>query len=160
MDQVLSHPSAPGRVYLGINALFIILVTSLVGLRFWARRLKRTFFGWDDWCILVALLIFYGQASFNIWVVYHGALGYHTAQAGESGVRNMLLQLTASQFIYAIQFFMIRLSICLLLKRIFVQPWLQRTGELSHTTPHPFIQQLLLFLLSATIWLSIYFQCG
>jgi hypothetical protein len=93
MDQVLSHPSAPGRVYLGINALFIILVTSLVGLRFWARRLKRTFFGWDDWCILVALLIFYGQASFNIWVVYHGALGYHTAQAGESGVRNMLLQL-------------------------------------------------------------------
>lgn len=127
MDKVPSHPSAPGRVYIGINALFTILVTFMVGLRFWARHLKRSFFGWDDWCILAALLIFYGQSAFNYWVVYHGALGYHVAQAGEVGVRNMFLQLTISQFIYAVQFFMIRLSICFLLKRIFVQAWLQRT---------------------------------
>ncbi|KAL8713855.1 MAG: hypothetical protein Q9220_002000 [cf. Caloplaca sp. 1 TL-2023] len=127
MDGPPSHPSGPGRVYTGINALFLVLVTVFVGLRFWARRLKRTFLGCDDWCILLALVIYYGQAALNFWVVDHGGLGYHAAQAGKIAEKNMLLQLTVSQFIYAVQFFVIRLSICFLFKRIFVQPWLQRT---------------------------------
>ncbi|KAL9602097.1 MAG: hypothetical protein Q9219_002093 [cf. Caloplaca sp. 3 TL-2023] len=126
-QQPPSQPSGPGRTYIAINALFIVLVSALVGLRFWARRLKKTYYGWDDWWILAALIIFYGQASLNFWVVYHGGLGYHAPQAGRLGVRNTFLQLTISQFIYAIQFLTIRLSICFLFKRIFVQRWLQKT---------------------------------
>ena len=131
-QQPPSHPSGPGRTYVGINAFFLVLASALVALRFWARYLKRAFYGWDDWSILAALIIYYGQASFNFWVVYHGGLGYHAAQAGKLGVKNTFLQLTISQFIYAIQFFTIRLSICFLFKRIFVQRWLQRTSKPSY----------------------------
>ncbi|KAL9003589.1 MAG: hypothetical protein Q9188_003555 [Gyalolechia gomerana] len=122
-----SHPSGPGRTYIGLNIFFIVVTSTLVALRFWARHLKRTFYGWDDWWILVALIIYYGQAALNFWVVYHGGLGYHADEAGRPGEKNTLLQLTISQFIYAVQFFTIRLSICFLLKRIFVQRWLQKT---------------------------------
>ena len=122
-------PSTPGRAYIGINVLFIVLATTAVGARFWGRHLKRTALGLDDWCILAALIVQYGQSCFNFWVVAAGGLGYHAEEVSKREMENMFLDLFGSQFIYAVQFTLIRLSICFLLKRIFITRWLQKTSE-------------------------------
>lgn len=122
-------PSKPGRVFIGINVLFIVLVTIAVGARFWGRHLKRTQLGWDDWCILAALIVNYGQSAFNFWVVAAGGLGYHAQEVSKQEMENMFLDLFGSQFIYAVQYTLIRLSICFLLKRIFIKRWLQNTSK-------------------------------
>ena len=122
-------PSTPGREYIGINVLFILLATIAVGARFWGRHLKRTPLGLDDWCILAALVVQYGQSSLNFWVVAAGGLGYHAEDVSKKEMENMFLDLFGSQFIYAVQFTLIRLSICFLLKRIFITRWLQNTSK-------------------------------
>lgn len=124
-----SGPSSPGRAFVGINVLFIVLVSTAVGARFWGRHLKRTLLGWDDWSILAALIVYYGQSAFNFWVVARGGLGYHANEVSKQEMENMFLQLFGSQFIYAVEFALIRLSICFLLKRIFIMRWLQNTSK-------------------------------
>lgn len=42
---------ATAVVFMGVGAV-------AVALRFLARSIKKTFFGWDDWSILIALLLF------------------------------------------------------------------------------------------------------
>ena len=127
-----SHPqelSAPGRTFVAVNVLLMILTSLSVALRFLGRHIKGAVLGWDDWCILAALVINYGQTSFNLWLARHGGLGYHASAVSEEELRNMFLQLTASQFIYAIHFSLIRLSICFLFMRIFIQVWQQKTSK-------------------------------
>ena len=122
-------PSGPGRAYIGVTSLFIVLITIAVGARFWARHLKRTRLGWDDWSILAALIVQYGQSVFNYWVVASGGLGYHAEEVSRREMENMFLDLFGSQFIYAVQFTLIRLSICFLLKRIFIARWFQNISK-------------------------------
>lgn len=114
-----------GWTYLGINILFLVLVNLAVAARLYSRRINRARPGWDDWFILAALVVYYGQFSFNVWVIFEGGLGHHRDEVPANATENMLLQLTISQFIYAVQFVLIRFSICALLMRIFPQRWLR-----------------------------------
>jgi hypothetical protein len=120
--------SSRGWTYLGVNILFLILVTVVVAARFWSRRLTKARYGWDDWLILGALVVYCGQFSFNVWVIRNGGLGHHVKELPNIAVENTLLQLTISQFIYAINFILIRFSICMLLMRIFPQRWLRHSS--------------------------------
>ena len=129
MIQSNSGLSGPGRTFIAINIVFILLVSVAVAARFWSRNLKKTLYGWDDWTILAALIVYYGQGAFNFWVVVKGGLGYHAVQVTKPEVENMFLQLTVSQFLYAVNFVLIRFSICFLLLRLFPQRWLLNTGK-------------------------------
>ena len=120
--------SSRGWTYLGVNILFLFLVTVVVAARFWSRRLTKARYGWDDWLILGALVVYCGQFSFNVWVIRNGGLGHHVKELPNIAVENTLLQLTISQFIYAINFILIRFSICMLLMRIFPQRWLRHSS--------------------------------
>ena len=130
-DQASSSSAitGPGRTILGINVLFAVLVSLAVAARFWSRRLKKTLYAWDDWSILAALVVYYGQVSFNIWAVANGGLGYHADQISKQQLRNTFFQLTVIQFIYAVNFVLIRFSICFLLLRLFPQKWLLYTSN-------------------------------
>jgi hypothetical protein len=124
--------SRDGWTYLGINILFLVLVTLTVAARFWSRHLTKSLYGWDDWLILAALVVYYGQFSFNVWVIPNGGLGHHVKELPPKALENMLLQLTISQFIYPVDLVLIRFSICALLMRIFPQRWFRHTSTLRH----------------------------
>ena len=114
---------------MGVNILFIILNSLAIITRFWSRRLKRTPYSWDDWCILAAMVVFLGQSALNFWVIFQGGLGYHAHQVSPQQLENMLKQLTISQFIYALNFVLIRMSICFLFLRLFPQKWILQIGK-------------------------------
>ncbi|KAK0507627.1 hypothetical protein JMJ35_010150 [Cladonia borealis] len=131
MTQSNTGISGPGRTFIAINIVFILLVSVVVAARFWSRNLKKTLYGWDDWTILAALIVYYGQGAFNFWVVVKGGLGYHAIQVTKPELENTFLQLTVSQFLYAVNFVLIRFSICFLLLRLFPQRWLVNTVSIA-----------------------------
>lgn len=134
--------SSAGSTYIAVSVVFDVLTALAVGARFWSRRLNKAWCWWDDWFILAALVVSYGQSAFNYWVAVDGGLGWHVDQVSMQETQNMLFQLTISQFIYAVDFVLIRFSICFLFLRLFTQKWLRHTGESSPLLPADYADDL------------------
>ena len=65
-DPDLPHDSMVSHI-IGIGSAMLMLVTVVVGARFWIRwRLVKGRFGADDWCILVAWVL---AVAFDVGVI-------------------------------------------------------------------------------------------
>ena len=103
VQETLGRPSLPlghnGYRVVVVAAVFTALVTVVVILRFYARRLKNVSYGLEDWfalsstvgfvwlplevCRLIIIkIIFYGYAVDGILAVCVGGIGYHVEEIG------------------------------------------------------------------------------
>lgn len=73
--------STEGQVSLGLSYFLTAFSTLMVVLRFWSRKLSRFGIGWDDWLILVTLLLLYFVLALSVVLVYEGGVGKPMAQA-------------------------------------------------------------------------------
>ncbi|KAM3072434.1 hypothetical protein ACMFMG_009235 [Clarireedia jacksonii] len=102
-----------------VDIVLLVLTTTFVGLRFYARRLQNVRYGSEDWTILAALVIFYAYIGVSFAAIFGGGIGYHASQLSLEQA-TLALQLTlAIQVTYAAGVGLVKCSICLLLMRIF-----------------------------------------
>lgn len=73
--------STEGQVSLGLSYFLTVFSTLMVALRFWSRKLSRFGYGWDDWLILVTLVLLYFVLALSVLLVYEGGVGKPMAQA-------------------------------------------------------------------------------
>ncbi|POS70078.1 integral membrane protein [Diaporthe helianthi] len=74
-------PLATGGVQLLIICwIFTPLAIVAVGLRFWARRVKRQSLVLNDWVIAVALVFNCGQTALLTYASVYGGIGHHMAE--------------------------------------------------------------------------------
>ena len=66
---------------------------------------------------MAALLVQYCQSVFNFWVIIVSGHGYHAEEVSKHEMEITFLDIFGNQFLYAVQFTLIRLSLCFLLRR-------------------------------------------
>ncbi|KAF2236939.1 hypothetical protein EV356DRAFT_39400 [Viridothelium virens] len=81
--------------------------------------------------MLVALPCFYSQVATQYYSVIAGGLGFHEWQNSTSTNQNAIKSMTVMQYPYALTLTLVRLSICVLLRRIFIQKWLRVCSMLA-----------------------------
>ena len=64
--------NASGKQTFGSGIAFIVVASSAVVLRFYARTLTKVKWAMDDWTILLTLFAFYGYMAAEFW----GAVKY------------------------------------------------------------------------------------
>lgn len=102
-----------------VNTIFIVVSVLSVALRFASRLARRLHPGIDDWLCAAALVAYLGQAAIVYEMIFVGHAGYPTAaMTPEAGVEFLKLT-TAVQVPYALVLLFTRLSIIVLLHRIF-----------------------------------------
>lgn len=62
---------------IAIAIVFLVLPTSIVGLRIWAKTMSRKGLGWDDFLILLALTTLIGSCIVQLIAAIDGQLGQH-----------------------------------------------------------------------------------
>ncbi|KAF1919979.1 hypothetical protein BDU57DRAFT_513312 [Ampelomyces quisqualis] len=102
--------------------LFVAVVS--VTLRFWARRLVKTFLGADDW-VNAAGLLFTGAYTAISWVLIENGMGRHIWWLDDLELFVKLSLVVEVTYIVAI--LLIKSSILLLYHRIFPQLWFKWT---------------------------------
>ncbi|KAI9698856.1 MAG: hypothetical protein M1820_007363 [Bogoriella megaspora] len=105
--------STGGAKEQAIFAVFsFVLAGLLVAGRFVARKMKAATPSLDDWLMLAAFVM-----------IFLGGAGYHAQDLSEEDIMTVAKLLTVIQFPYGIAMTSIRLSICILLVRVFVMRW-------------------------------------
>lgn len=66
---------------IAIAVIFMVLPTSVVGLRIWAKTMSRRGFGWDDYLIVLALATTIGSCVVQLIAAIDGQLGQHQTDA-------------------------------------------------------------------------------
>lgn len=100
---------------LGINISLAIMATFAVAGRFWARKIINAKLWWDDWTILVAVILCYGSIAHAVVGINLG-LGIPFANAHRSDfLKNGLVYFC----LYIVTLATIKLSILLMYYRIF-----------------------------------------
>ena len=133
--------SQEGRGLLGLGAFFVFFATCMVCARICSRHIKKAGYGLDDIFSLAALPCFYAQGltlrclgrsialtflvALHAYAVIAGGLGFHQWQNSTSTNQNIIKSMTIIQYPYSLSLLFVRLSICLLLRRIFIQRWLR-----------------------------------
>ncbi|KAB8234235.1 hypothetical protein ETB97_001418 [Aspergillus alliaceus] len=102
-----------------VNSISIGLATFAVIGRFMARRLGKLSLAADDWTILVALSLDLGLYALFVACRAHG-LGAHRAVVPEADVSTFLKLLYYFQIFYILAPPMVKISLLLLYKRIFM----------------------------------------
>lgn len=115
-----------GHAMLSAGIVFIILATACIIGRFWSRYKKGAGLGWDDWIIAVALPFYVAQMGLSWWGVYGCGLGAHGNMEQQVATAK---ELTIIQYPYAMALFLVRMSICALYLRIFIQQWVKIFGK-------------------------------
>ena len=60
LSSFLATDESPGKMY-ALAVVLTLLAIVAVGLRFWARRLTKSGFAWDDFFIVLALWVISGE---------------------------------------------------------------------------------------------------
>ncbi|KAI3395580.1 hypothetical protein diail_1092 [Diaporthe ilicicola] len=105
--------------FVASTSLSWALAVACVGMRFWARKLTRSGFWWDDWIILSSL-IWTGMFFFTAtcYIVPRG-LGLHIWAAPPGAMRAYFFGLYIVEFAYVLSLFAVKSSILALYWRIF-----------------------------------------
>ncbi|KAI1151633.1 hypothetical protein F4825DRAFT_476841 [Nemania diffusa] len=122
-----------GRRRLTTSIVAGTIVVLSVALRFWCKFILKSGIYADDWWILAAVPIYLGAVADDIWGVFNGISGEDSAQ-----IIAMLLQNPSPALVLALEVYLkslyigfvlnlflltsIRISICLLYRRIFSTP--------------------------------------
>jgi len=67
--------SSSGSAILAVSIVFTLLAIIAVGLRTWARSITSVKFGWDDWLIVITIILCVAGTALNIYGVAVHALG-------------------------------------------------------------------------------------
>ncbi|OCL15437.1 hypothetical protein AOQ84DRAFT_384022 [Glonium stellatum] len=111
--------SAGGIEIIIIDAIVGFTATVWTGLRFYSRRMKKTQTYPEDYVVLLALLMLYGFILDSILMVFVGGFGHHLTELRPYHVERCLKLGLGSQFLFAFAVGLVKLSICLMLSRIF-----------------------------------------
>lgn len=76
-DKLNTH----GRISFVAAITFVVLSTFAVVLRFWAKNIKKTKLGWDDFWISVSLIVLYAYTGVMLW-------GKHSCSLSFTGLNN------------------------------------------------------------------------
>ncbi|TGJ80466.1 hypothetical protein E0Z10_g8296 [Xylaria hypoxylon] len=107
-----------------MTVLFTVIVIAVVALRFYARRITRAGYGWDDWTALAALFFTLALNGIFLGATIEGAITGHSPVVDGWPV-TIPLEIVAQKYKYAFQitekivFGLIKVSILLLWKRLF-----------------------------------------
>ncbi|KAJ0122137.1 hypothetical protein J7T55_002649 [Diaporthe amygdali] len=105
--------------FVASTSLTWAMAVACVGMRFWARKLTRSGFWWDDWIILTSIIwtgIFFFTAT--CYIVPRG-LGLHIWAAPPGAMRAYFFGLYIVEFAYVLALFSVKSSILALYWRIF-----------------------------------------
>ncbi|KAI9760262.1 MAG: hypothetical protein M4579_001776 [Chaenotheca gracillima] len=107
-----------------VTIVFLMLATTAVCLRFYARYMRRVQCVIEDYMVLAALILYYGHSAINIMAQYMGGVGRHTTEVPSDALERLLKLVLALQVIYAFEIGLLKISICVLLIRVFfVKPF-------------------------------------
>ncbi|KAI8627305.1 hypothetical protein F5Y19DRAFT_486914 [Xylariaceae sp. FL1651] len=126
MSAVDASPDYVGwrvEVFIGV---FTPLTVLLVALRFYARSLVASGYGFEDWLVLVALLAQLLQTGLIIGSIKEGGVGLHVGYLEETEPEKItifLKYLVAISIWYLATIWIAKLSICMLYRRLFPGRW-------------------------------------
>ncbi|KAI4159446.1 MAG: hypothetical protein L6R39_000348 [Caloplaca ligustica] len=115
----LPNDNSRARTVVGCAIAFPAMATLAVIGRFVARRLKKADLMADDWLIVLALIAVYGQMIIIILSVVYGGVGHHLHDLTDENLVVYFKLLAAVQFSFGLSLGLAKISICLLLERIF-----------------------------------------
>ncbi|KAF2088975.1 hypothetical protein K490DRAFT_64191 [Saccharata proteae CBS 121410] len=107
------------RTQFGLHTFLIVLSTLLLGLRLLARWLKRVGFWWDDWSLVIALVLDFVLYGVGLAFLRYG-MHTHVWVLGRDNLTLMLKLLVAYQVIYCTTLLFVKVSWCLFYLRVFV----------------------------------------
>ncbi|MCJ1453372.1 hypothetical protein MMC28_003719, partial [Mycoblastus sanguinarius] len=115
---------SPGKMY-ALAIVLTSLATAAVGLRFYARKLRKICPSWDDYLILFALVFTFGTAICMVVGAAIGALGRHTHLSPDGFPvfdhrMEVMFEITYfSQLTQTLTFGLTKLAVVLFYRRIF-----------------------------------------
>jgi hypothetical protein len=113
-------PLSPGGArIIALGVVLIFLTTLWTALRFYCRYLKRVAIQPEDWLHLAALFFHYCQISGSFVSIAIGGAGHPSKELEDFQLLRFRKTSIARQFLYASSTFCSKLSICVLLLRIF-----------------------------------------
>ncbi|WYZ40083.1 hypothetical protein EsH8_IV_000424 [Colletotrichum jinshuiense] len=102
----------------GTTTALLVLATTFVGLRFWARWTVGFQYGLDDWFIVVGLVVTFMAGALNYAMIGQG-LGRHASTLSQDQQVQFLKLLLAFECIYVTAVMFIKISLLLMYRRIF-----------------------------------------
>ncbi|KAI7192697.1 hypothetical protein KC363_g3103, partial [Hortaea werneckii] len=99
--------------------VFPCLAALTVVARFVARRQKAVKYGWDDYLVVLALLALFGQLTILILGTIYGGVGHHNVRLSSENIAFQYKVLAAVQFTFGTSVGFMKMSICVLLIRVF-----------------------------------------
>ncbi|KAI0596110.1 hypothetical protein F4775DRAFT_322166 [Biscogniauxia sp. FL1348] len=113
-------PVSPNGVGLIVEGFFLILLTGAwTAMRFYCRHLKKVNIAVEDWLHLAALAFFYGQVATCFVSVAVGGAGHHIYELQPWHVIRFSKAIFAIQVLYALAVGFVKISITVMLMRIF-----------------------------------------
>ncbi|KAI1866314.1 uncharacterized protein JN550_007702 [Neoarthrinium moseri] len=106
-----------------------ILATLFVGLRLWARRIRKLKLALDDFLILISLPFLYALLAFDIIAAVHGGVGRHldvNMSIDDGRLGRSMMYLFIVEFIYGTMITLIKVSILSLYFRTFATAFVKR----------------------------------
>ncbi|KAH9885950.1 hypothetical protein F4778DRAFT_759801 [Xylariomycetidae sp. FL2044] len=122
-------PLAPGGTSIVVLVVVLVIITSLwTVLRVWSRRLMRVKLSAEDWFHIASLIIFYGLAAASILTATIGGAGHHVAALQPFHIVRFSKIIFAIEFLYAFSVGFAKISITLMLMRIFINRHVKIAG--------------------------------
>ncbi|KAL7625749.1 hypothetical protein AAE478_004972 [Parahypoxylon ruwenzoriense] len=115
-----------GKTDIIVESILLVLGYVSVGLRLWSRRLQRAQFQWNDWMILVALLLMTTRYAVEMVIVIKCGMGLHLEEVSRVGGEEILVLMR--KLVYIVDIFwvtlvtLIKLSVLHFYLKIFRQP--------------------------------------
>lgn len=142
------------RLLLGIQITFAILSTTAVTLRIWARITKDVEIQWDDYLIVIALVLSCGLIACDMIGTIYCGVGMHVADVmltyGPDRLTVFFKILIPVQILWATSLAATKCSILLFYCRVFPIPRLQLTAK---------ILAVVVFLWCSTVILCSFLLC-
>ncbi|KAI1097856.1 hypothetical protein F4804DRAFT_326346 [Jackrogersella minutella] len=114
-------PLSSRGLHLIIEGIFLALFTGVwTGMRLWCRRMKKVPISIEDWLHLTALFFFYGQVVTCFISVSMGGAGHHVNELQPWHIVRFYKAIFAIQVLYALGVGFVKISITVMLMRIFV----------------------------------------
>ncbi|KAI0405459.1 hypothetical protein F4802DRAFT_185863 [Xylaria palmicola] len=122
-------PLATGGVNLIIEAVFLAVLAGVwTGLRFYCRRIKRVPLAIEDYVHFAALVFYYGQIITTLYSVLAGGAGHHVGELQSWHIVRFSQAIFAVQVLYALAVGLVKISITIMLMRIFVTRSVRMAG--------------------------------
>ncbi|OLN87826.1 hypothetical protein CCHL11_00535 [Colletotrichum chlorophyti] len=102
----------------GTTTALLVLATTFVGLRFWARWSVGFHYGLDDWFMVVGLVFTFVAGAINYAMIAQG-LGRHASTLSQNQQVEFLKLLLAFECIYVTAVMFVKISLLLMYRRIF-----------------------------------------